>query len=367
MKFWSGDKIEKLQENQIFVFGSNPQGRHGSGGAKAAMSFGAKYGVGRGLMGQTYALVTKNLDDNVGFIEKKTGIVYEKGGFRSVSPEMIIENIKEMYECARNNPHLQFIVTYKRELLESGAEKKSLNGYTPTEMIDMFVAADIPDNMVFHNSYKELINLKLSQKKQEKEKIFENSNYVFSFYSHKFHKQYPSLFMYKDKNFVSLEHFMVYSKIKMFNDVSAEKELNKLLEKDMIVDFKSGKINAGDILNNVIKSKEWTLLMNDMKMIGKKCLNFNQGIWEQKKMSIMTVGNREKIFQNKDIYEESLKVNGRNIIFANQYSKNSGIGLSADNPDIKNMNLWQGKNELGYSLNQSINLLLQTNKKRIQP
>lgn len=46
----------------IFVFGSNPEGRHGAGAAKVAVKmFGAKYGQGEGLQGNSYALPTKEL------------------------------------------------------------------------------------------------------------------------------------------------------------------------------------------------------------------------------------------------------------------------------------------------------------------
>ena len=54
-----------LKDNEIFVFGSNPEGRHGAGTAKIAKEkFGAVYGVGRGLTGQCWALPTKNLKPN---------------------------------------------------------------------------------------------------------------------------------------------------------------------------------------------------------------------------------------------------------------------------------------------------------------
>ena len=381
MKFWSGDKIEKLQENQIFLFGSNPQARHFAGAAKAALKFGAIprkitkkdgeeiviEGIARGLSGQTYALITKNLENEEGFMEKATGIVYSKGGFKSISPEMIIYNIKEMYDCARQNPNLEFIITYKRDQWTNGSEKKSLNGYTPSEMIDMFIANEIPDNIVFHDSYKEVLNKKLAEKQKQEENNFENKNHVFAFYSDPFHKQYPSLFNYKERTFVSLEHFMVYSKIKMCNDLSAEKELNKVMQKDLLVDFKNGKINSEEIIKNVIKSKEWTLIMNDIKNIGKKCVNLNQELWSSKKLSIMTVGNREKINQNSEIKNLSESIKNKNIIFASNLSQHSGIGLAYDNPDIKDVNLWKGKNELGISLNQAINVIQQSNKTRIQP
>ena len=45
----------------IFVFGSNLAGRHGAGAANYAVQhFGAKYGVGEGPSGWTYAIPTKD-------------------------------------------------------------------------------------------------------------------------------------------------------------------------------------------------------------------------------------------------------------------------------------------------------------------
>lgn len=52
--------ITELKPNEIFVFGSNWAGRHGKGAALQAVKWGAKYGVGLGLEGQTFALPTKN-------------------------------------------------------------------------------------------------------------------------------------------------------------------------------------------------------------------------------------------------------------------------------------------------------------------
>ncbi len=50
--------------NEIFVFGSNLAGRHGAGAAKKAyQNYGAKYGKGIGLCGQSYAIPTK--DENI--------------------------------------------------------------------------------------------------------------------------------------------------------------------------------------------------------------------------------------------------------------------------------------------------------------
>lgn len=53
------DKITKLEPNEVFVFGSNLAGRHGKGAARDALKFGAVWGQGDGLMGQTYGISTK--------------------------------------------------------------------------------------------------------------------------------------------------------------------------------------------------------------------------------------------------------------------------------------------------------------------
>lgn len=53
------EKIESLNENEVFVFGSNVQGEHVGGAALAAVkNFGAKMGHGCGLQGQSYAIPT---------------------------------------------------------------------------------------------------------------------------------------------------------------------------------------------------------------------------------------------------------------------------------------------------------------------
>jgi hypothetical protein len=55
-------KKETAINNQIFVFGSNREGRHGKGAAKMAMlNHGAIYGQAEGLQGDSYAIITKEL------------------------------------------------------------------------------------------------------------------------------------------------------------------------------------------------------------------------------------------------------------------------------------------------------------------
>lgn len=125
-------------ENTIFVFGSNPEGRHGAGAAKIAKEkFGAIYGQGEGLQGNAYALPTKDLR------------VKENNGLRSISPEQITESIRKMYEVARQNLSKQFKVAFI-----NGLNETTLNGYTGAEMIKMFKdAGPIPSNVIFSKNW----------------------------------------------------------------------------------------------------------------------------------------------------------------------------------------------------------------------
>ncbi len=55
----SPSQINELKEGEIFVFGSNARGLHMGGAARVAMEkFGAIWGVGEGLQGQSYAIPT---------------------------------------------------------------------------------------------------------------------------------------------------------------------------------------------------------------------------------------------------------------------------------------------------------------------
>lgn len=146
--------IQNLKPNQIFVFGSNPEGKHGAGAARQAYKkFGAHYGEGRGLTGQCYALPTKNL--TAGYYEKELDVVYARAGAKSIPRDMIVDNICVMYGVAELNPDKEFLVAYT-------AEGKLLNGYTPLEMAWMFFRAGklygkIPDNVVFEEDFYEMV------------------------------------------------------------------------------------------------------------------------------------------------------------------------------------------------------------------
>ena len=90
-----GDDIKSLNENQIFVFGSNEKGIHGKGAAKTARKlFGAELGNAEGIQGQSYAITTKKTP-------------YEK--YDSIEP--VRESVNKFIEYAKKHPDKEFIVT----------------------------------------------------------------------------------------------------------------------------------------------------------------------------------------------------------------------------------------------------------------
>lgn len=79
---------------KIFVFGSNLAGRHGAGAALDARRYhGAVYGVGEGLMGNAYAIPTKDRQ------------------LKSRSLDEIRASVETFLAFARETPELTYQVT----------------------------------------------------------------------------------------------------------------------------------------------------------------------------------------------------------------------------------------------------------------
>ena len=128
-------KITYLKPNQIFVFGSNTQGRHGKGNALLArQKFGAIYGQAEGLQGRSYAIITKDLTKRV---------------HPSRTQDQILNQIMKLYDFAKRNPDKEFLVCYTLE--------KNLNSFTPQEMARMFSNFQIPDNISFNQEFSKLL------------------------------------------------------------------------------------------------------------------------------------------------------------------------------------------------------------------
>ena len=107
--------ITELKPNEIFVFGSNLQGYHGGGAARLAMNqWGAVWGQGTGLQGQTYAIPTM------------------QGGIGTIRPY-----IDQFIKFAQNDPERTFLVT------EIGC---GIAGFRPADIAPLFKnAINIPN------------------------------------------------------------------------------------------------------------------------------------------------------------------------------------------------------------------------------
>lgn len=88
-RVYTPDFITELKPNEIFVFGSNLGGFHRGGAARVAMQkFGAVWGQGVGLQGQSYAIPTM------------------QGGVETIKPY-----VDEFIVFAKTHPELTFFVT----------------------------------------------------------------------------------------------------------------------------------------------------------------------------------------------------------------------------------------------------------------
>lgn len=86
---YTPDFITELGPDDIFVFGSNLEGAHGGGAAYLALQkFGAKWGQGVGLQGNSYGIPTM------------------QGGVETIKPY-----VDEFIEFAKEHPELTFYVT----------------------------------------------------------------------------------------------------------------------------------------------------------------------------------------------------------------------------------------------------------------
>ncbi|MBR0534573.1 MAG: hypothetical protein IJK19_07845 [Bacteroidales bacterium] len=109
--------INKLADGEIFVFGSNLGGKHGGGAARIALDkFGAIWGKGVGLQGQSYAIPTM------------------QGGVDTIKPY-----VDDFIEFAKTHPEMRFLVT------RIGC---GIAGFTDSEIAPLFKGA-IPVSNIF--------------------------------------------------------------------------------------------------------------------------------------------------------------------------------------------------------------------------
>jgi hypothetical protein len=120
------ERISSLAENEIFVFGSNLAGYHGGGAASIAReNFGAVWGQGVGLQGQSYAIPTM------------------QGGVETIKPY-----VDEFIDFARIHAQYTFLVTR----IACG-----IAGFRPSEIAPLFANAIDVENVILPEDFVDVI------------------------------------------------------------------------------------------------------------------------------------------------------------------------------------------------------------------
>ena len=123
---YTPDMISALAENEIFVFGSNLAGAHAGGAARVAhVRFGAVWGQGVGLQGQSYAIPTM------------------QGGVETIKPY-----VDEFVSFAAEHKEYKFLVT------RIGC---GIAGFTPDEVAPLFVSALDLENVILPQDFVEVL------------------------------------------------------------------------------------------------------------------------------------------------------------------------------------------------------------------
>ncbi len=123
---YTPERISELKDNEIFVFGSNLAGSHGGGAAWLAYErFGAVWGQGVGLQGQSYGIPTM------------------QGGVETIRPY-----VDEFIAFAAEHPEYLFLVT------RIGC---GIAGFTPQEMAPLFAKAIDMENVLLPKAFVDII------------------------------------------------------------------------------------------------------------------------------------------------------------------------------------------------------------------
>jgi len=116
------ERIAQLAEGEIFVFGSNLAGHHGGGAARVAMNkFGAVWGQGVGLQGQSYGIPTM------------------QGGVETIKPY-----VDEFIAFAQQHREYIFLVT------RIGC---GIAGFTDEEIAPLFASAIDLENILLPETF----------------------------------------------------------------------------------------------------------------------------------------------------------------------------------------------------------------------
>lgn len=127
------DNIKELAPDEIFVFGSNLAGHHGGGAARVAFDrFGAQWGQGEGIQGQSYAIPTMQggVETIKPYVDRFLDLAYEWDqntflvtrigcGIAGFTPEQIaplFDRVLDMYNVVLPRDFYDILIARRKRL-----------------------------------------------------------------------------------------------------------------------------------------------------------------------------------------------------------------------------------------------------------
>lgn len=142
-----------------------------------------------------------------------------------------------------------------------------------------------------------------------------------------FSQWWPSSFKVGEQEYRTAEHFMMYSKAKLFGD--------------------------DEIAEQVLQTEG----CREAKALGRKVENFDSELWREHRFAIVLRGNLAKFSQNQDLKDYIASTKEAVIVEASPTDSTWGIGLAEEEAVGLSPEEWPGLNLLGFALMRTRALL----------
>ena len=143
---------------------------------------------------------------------------------------------------------------------------------------------------------------------------------------------HPSPFKVKDKKYATAEQWMMSRKAALFADSEIEEQIMATQDP------------------------------SECKKLGRKIKNFNETIWKERRLEVVTMGNVFKFRQNRDLKEILKNTGGKIIVEASPYDCIWGIGMNSDVVGVENPANWKGLNLLGVALMTTRHIVIEKDR-----
>ncbi len=137
-----------------------------------------------------------------------------------------------------------------------------------------------------------------------------------------FSQWYEAAFTDGEHQFATAEHYMMYHKAMLFDDIDTAKQILACRHPN--------------------EAKQW----------GRKVRNFDETKWNAARFDIVVQGNLLKFAQHPELQDFLLQTGDRILVEASPVDNIWGIGLAADDEHSQQPQHWRGLNLLGYALMQ---------------